>query len=86
LDHFYVQRTFPAAAKAAAEQMMGNIKDAFIQRLKTLEWMDIGVVDKAIEKAQKARPKIGYPPLVSNYIHKSPSSLKLPLYSFLIRK
>jgi predicted metalloendopeptidase len=77
LDHFYVQRAFSAAAAATVEQIISNIKDVFVRRLKSLEWMDISVTKEAMDKILEVLPTVGYPPLVSYFIIKSTLRLRL---------
>jgi predicted metalloendopeptidase len=71
LDRFYVQRAFSAATAATANQMISNIKNVFVRRLKSLEWVDISVTKKAMDTIDKVLPTVGHPSLVSIFTIKS---------------
>ncbi len=57
----YVQRYFPPAAKAKADELVKNLIAAFDQRLANLEWMAPETKVKARAKLAAFTPKIGYP-------------------------
>lgn len=61
LGQYYVQRAFPPAAKAKAQEMVRNLIAALRDDLKTLDWMSPETRQKAIEKLDAITPKIGYP-------------------------
>jgi putative endopeptidase len=61
LGQYYVQRAFPPAAKASAQQMVRNLMAALRDDLKTLDWMSPQTRQKATEKLDAITPKIGYP-------------------------
>ncbi|CAL3963260.1 unnamed protein product [Diplocarpon coronariae] len=61
LSRFFVEKAFSERAKVFGDQIVSDIKDAFIEKLKKTEWMDKSVVDLAIEKVHKIIQKIGYP-------------------------
>jgi putative endopeptidase len=61
LGQYYVQRAFPPAAKASAQQMVRNLIAALRDDLQTLDWMSPATRQKAIEKLDAITPKIGYP-------------------------
>ena len=61
LGQYYVQRAFPPAAKAKADEMVRNLIGALRDDLKTLDWMSPETRQKAIEKLDAIKPKIGYP-------------------------
>ena len=63
----YVKKNFPPEAKAKAEKMIANIKDAFKDRIQKLEWMTDSTKAKAIEKLGKFNVKIGYPDKWEDY-------------------
>ncbi|HEA29811.1 MAG TPA: M13 family peptidase, partial [Leeuwenhoekiella sp.] len=63
----YVDKKFPAEAKAKAEKMIANIKDAFKDRIENVEWMTDSTKAKAIEKLNKFNVKIGYPDKWEDY-------------------
>jgi len=67
LSRFFVEKAFSEKAKEFGDQIVSDIKDTFIEKLKVTDWMDKEVVDLAIEKVHKIVQKIGYPTKVSRY-------------------
>jgi endothelin-converting enzyme len=61
LSRFFVEKAFSEKAKEFGDQIVSDIKDTFIEKLKVTEWMDKKVIDLAIEKVHKIVQKIGYP-------------------------
>lgn len=61
LSRFFVEKAFSEKAKEFGDQIVSDIKDTFIEKLKVTDWMDKEVVDLAIEKVHKIVQKIGYP-------------------------
>lgn len=61
LGKLYVDSVFPPAAKEKALEMVDNIKIAFGERIKQLEWMTDVTKQKALEKLSTFIVKIGYP-------------------------
>ena len=61
LSRFFIERAFSRKAKIFGDQIVSDIKETFIQKLKNTTWMDHSVVELAIEKVQKIVQKIGYP-------------------------
>ncbi len=57
----YVRLHFPASSKAQMETLVGNIRDAMTERLKTLDWMSEPTREQALYKMSKFGVKIGYP-------------------------
>ena len=57
----YVDETFPPEAKKKAEEMVEYIKEAFSNRIDSLEWMSAETKAKAQEKLNNFNVKIGYP-------------------------
>lgn len=57
----YVRLHFPASSKAKMEALVGNIRDAMTERLKTLDWMSEPTREQALYKMSKFGVKIGYP-------------------------
>jgi len=57
----YVQKYFPAEAKARMEKLVANLIEAYRISINELEWMSPDTKVKALEKLSKFRPKIGYP-------------------------
>jgi predicted metalloendopeptidase len=67
LGRLYVERHFPAAAKARMEQMIGNLIEAYRQSIANLDWMTPATRKEALAKLAKFSPKIGYPPKWRDY-------------------
>ncbi len=61
LGELYVARYFPPEAKARAEQLVTNIRDALKEHIENLDWMSPETKQKALEKWALFLPKIGYP-------------------------
>ena len=67
LGKLYVEKKFPAEAKAKAEKMIKNVFTAFENRINNLPWMNKATKVSAIEKLHKSRIKIGYPDKWKDY-------------------
>jgi len=67
LGKLYVEKKFPAEAKAKAEKMIRNIIRAYETRINNLAWMSAATKKKAIEKLHKVTIKIGYPDKWKDY-------------------
>ena len=61
LGQEYVRLHFPASSKAQMEALVGNIRDAMTERLKTLDWMSEATREQALYKMSRFGVKIGYP-------------------------
>ncbi len=61
IGKLYVDGYFPPEAKATAEEMVSNIKVAFGERIKKLDWMSEETKKKALEKLATFKVKIAYP-------------------------
>jgi putative endopeptidase len=57
----YVQRFFPAEAKARMQGMVSNLLEAYRQAINTVEWMTPQTRQQALDKLSKFMPQIGYP-------------------------
>lgn len=68
LSRFFVEKAFSADAKDFGNQIVSDIKEMFIEKLKATTWMDSTVIDLGIEKVHKIVQKIGYPSKVSQYL------------------
>ncbi|CAG0880101.1 unnamed protein product, partial [Cyprideis torosa] len=60
----FVRHSFPPNAKVAVQQMIDDIRGAFITNLDKLNWMDSETRKLARKKAEKITDMIGYPDLV----------------------
>jgi putative endopeptidase len=61
LGQAYVDRTFPPAAKAAAKQLIDDIRGSFRNRILALTWMSDSTRKYALTKLARMNEKIGYP-------------------------
>ena len=61
IGQLYVDETFPPEAKQKALDMVENIKLAFADRIKQLEWMSDSTKEMALKKLSTFNVKIGYP-------------------------
>lgn len=61
LGQQYVERHFTPAAKAKMDVLVKNLRKAYGESIKQLEWMSEGTKVAALEKLAKFTPKIGYP-------------------------
>ncbi len=57
----YVERHFQPEAKAAMDDLVANLIEAYRQSIETLAWMTPETRERALDKLQKFTPKIGYP-------------------------
>jgi len=67
LGKLYVERKFPAEAKAKAEDMIKNVMLAFENRINRMPWMAKSTRENAINKLRKLNVKIGYPDKWKDY-------------------
>jgi putative endopeptidase len=67
LGKLYVEKMFPAEAKAKAEKMIKNVIRAYEIRINNLPWMSEATKKQAIEKLNKMTVKIGYPDKWKDY-------------------
>ena len=67
LGKLYVEKKFPAEAKAKAESMIKNVMLAFENRINNLPWMAKSTKQNAIEKLRRLNVKIGYPDKWKDY-------------------
>ncbi|WDG18344.1 M13 family metallopeptidase [Microbacterium sp. Clip185] len=57
----YVERHFPPTAKAAMDELVANLIEAYRQSISQLEWMSPETRERALAKLDAFTPKIGYP-------------------------
>lgn len=67
LGKLYVEKKFPAEAKAKAKDMIDNVFLAFENRINNLPWMTPETRKGAIAKLRKSTVKIGYPDKWKDY-------------------
>ncbi|MDQ3143719.1 MAG: M13 family metallopeptidase, partial [Pseudomonadota bacterium] len=63
----YVDKYFPASAKAAVETMNDNIKAAFAKKVEALDWMAPETKKEALEKVRSIEVSVGYPETWRDY-------------------
>ncbi len=61
LGELYVARHFPPESKAAMDELVANLVEAYRRDIEKLDWMGPQTRDRALEKLGTFRPKIGYP-------------------------
>ncbi|MDO9548755.1 MAG: M13 family metallopeptidase [Candidatus Marinimicrobia bacterium] len=61
VGQIYVEKYFPPEAKERALDLVYNLKHAYAERIKYLDWMSDATKAKALEKLDAFRIKIGYP-------------------------
>jgi putative endopeptidase len=57
----YVARHFPPRSKELMDDLVDNLLEAYRQSIGALDWMGEETKQRAYEKLEKFRPKIGYP-------------------------
>ncbi len=67
LGQIYVEKYFPPAARARMNELIGNLKVVFRDRLQKLEWMSETTRAKAVVKFDHFTQKIGYPDKFRDY-------------------
>jgi putative endopeptidase len=67
LGQLYVDKYFTPEAKARAEELVTNVRDALKARIQSLDWMSAETKTKALDKWSKFLPKIGYPETWRNW-------------------
>lgn len=65
LSRFFVEKAFSAKAKEFGDQIVSDIKEQFVEKLKITDWMEKEVIELAIRKVHNIVQKIGYPDKVS---------------------
>ena len=61
LGQLYVEKYFPAEAKARMETLVANLQEAFAKRIEAATWMSDTTKQIALEKLHAIYVKIGYP-------------------------
>jgi putative endopeptidase len=67
LGREYVARHFPPESKAMMEELVGNLLEAYRQSITALDWMSEETKQRAFEKLDMFRSKIGYPDTFRDY-------------------
>jgi len=63
----YVARHFPPRAKQMMDELVDNLLEAYRQSISRLDWMTEETKQRAYEKLETFRPKIGYPDEFRDY-------------------
>jgi len=81
LGKYFAQKAFKGNSKEIAKEHIANIKQAMINRIQKMSWLDKATADYALEKADKITyEKIGYP----DYIFKPKELLEKDYEGFEI--
>jgi putative endopeptidase len=67
LGRLYVERYFPPANKARADELIANLIAAYRESIATLDWMGPETRREALAKLATISPKIGYPQTWRDY-------------------
>ena len=67
LGKLYVEKHFPPAARARMNELVGNLRVVFLDRLKGLEWMSAETRAKGAAKFDRFTQKIGHPEKFRDY-------------------
>ncbi|MFM5884638.1 MAG: M13 family metallopeptidase [Novosphingobium sp.] len=67
LGKLYVEKYFPASAKAEVQGMVENIKGAFAKRVEGLDWLAPDTRKEALEKVKTIEVGVGYPDTWKDY-------------------
>ena len=63
----YVARHFPPSSKAMMDDLVANLLAAYRESISQLDWMGEETKQRAFEKLETFRPKIGYPEKFRDY-------------------
>ena len=63
----YVDKYFPASAKAEIQSMVDNIKNAFARRVQAIDWMADSTKQEALKKVNGIVVGVGYPDTWRDY-------------------
>lgn len=61
LGQLFVKEFFPEKAKLRYSLMVENVKEAYAENIKKLDWMSAETKSKALDKLTKVSKKVGYP-------------------------
>jgi endothelin-converting enzyme/putative endopeptidase len=61
VGRIYAERHFPAESRRAMEEMIGNLRAAFAERLQHLDWMDDATRREALAKLDAFEARVGGP-------------------------
>ena len=61
LGKLFADKYFSPESKKAVEEMVENVREVYRERIQALDWMSAETKDKALEKLNAFKYKIGYP-------------------------
>ena len=61
VGEMYVKSHFPAESEAQMKELIGNLDDAYRERIANNQWMDEATRKAALEKLSAFEPRIGHP-------------------------
>jgi len=67
VGRIYMERHFPAESRRQMGELVANLRAAFAERLRTLEWMDEATRAQALAKLDAFDPRIGGPERFIDY-------------------
>ena len=67
LGQLFVEKYFPPAARARMNELVGNLKAVFKERLQKIDWMTDSTRAKALAKFERFTQKIGHPDKFRDY-------------------
>ncbi len=67
LGHLFVARHFPPSSRARMLELVGDLREVFIDRLRSLEWMTEATRERALEKFRRFEARIGHPEEFRDY-------------------
>jgi len=67
VGRIYVERHFPPHSKQMMDELVANLLEAYRQSIGKLDWMGEETKQRAYDKIDKFRPKIGYPDTFRDY-------------------
>ncbi len=67
LGQLYVEKYFPPESKERMLHLISNLRKAFAERIKNLDWMSEETKEKALEKLEAITVKVGYPDKWKDY-------------------
>jgi putative endopeptidase len=67
VGQLYSAKYFPPSAKAKIQELVGNLKVAMHERIKSLDWMSDATKAQALKKLDTYNIKVGYPDKARDY-------------------
>jgi endothelin-converting enzyme/putative endopeptidase len=61
VGQIYVKTHFPPSSEAQMKELIGNLEDAYRERISSNQWMDEATRKAALEKLAAFEPRIGHP-------------------------